>query len=127
MCFVCIVALPNVGTQPAHILLRAGNYTSNELSCFATGLGPIYYQWEKYHPYNNSWIRPSNRVMNVTLSKLIFSEITEEDEGIYHCVVTNDDGSVVSDNATITVYGNKILIVMHCYCDIILYIHCSHN
>ena len=29
----------------------------------------------------------------------------EEDEGIYHCVVTNPDGSVVSDNATITVYG----------------------
>ena len=31
--------------------------------------------------------------------------ITEEDEGIYHCVATNDDGSVVSDNATVTVYG----------------------
>ena len=31
--------------------------------------------------------------------------ITEEDEGVYHCIVTNDDGSVVSDNATITVYG----------------------
>jgi len=31
--------------------------------------------------------------------------ITEEDEGVYHCIVTNDDGSIVSDNATITVYG----------------------
>ena len=97
--------------QPAHILLRAGNYTSNKLSCLAIGLGPIYYQWEKYYPYNNSWIRPSNRVMNVTFSKLIFSEITEEDEGIYHCVITNNNDRIVSDNATITVYGNKISIV----------------
>ena len=97
--------------QPAHILLRAGNYTSNELSCFSTGLGPIYYQWEKYYPFNNSWIRPSNRVINVTLPNLIFTEVAEEDEGIYHCVVTNDDGSVVSDNATITVYGNKLMIL----------------
>ena len=38
-------------------------------------------------------------------TKLIFTVIMEEDEGIYHCVVTNHDGSVVSDNATITVYG----------------------
>ena len=105
LCFVCIIALPSVDIQPAYIFLPAGNYTINELSCFATGLGPIYYQWEKYNPYSNSRIRPSNRVMNVTLSKLFFSEITEEDEGIYHCVVTNYDGSVVSDNATITVYG----------------------
>ena len=33
------------------------------------------------------------------------------------CVATgqikNDDGSVVSDNVTITVYGNKLLIVVH--------------
>ena len=33
----------------------------------------------------------------------------EEDEGVYHCVVTNDDGSVISDNATIRVYGEYIL------------------
>jgi len=39
--------------------------------------------------------------------------IMEEDEGVNHCVVINHDGSVVSDNATITVYGEcakKILL-----------------
>ena len=56
--------------------------------------------------------------MNVASSKLIFTEIAEGDEGIYHCVVTNDDGSVISDNATITVYGNQLMIL-----HIISYLH----
>ena len=68
-------------------------------------MGPIHYRWEKYKPSDRSWIRPSNRVVNITSPKLVFSVITEEDEGVYHCIVTNDDGSVVSDNATTTVYG----------------------
>ena len=71
----------------------------------ATGMDPISYQWEKYQSFSNSWIRPSNRAVSVTSSKLIFSVITEEDEGIYHCIVTNDDGSVVSDDVNVTVYG----------------------
>ena len=75
------------------------------MNCLASGQGTVQYKWEKYLSYSNSWIRPSHRVVNITSSKLIFSMITEEDEGVYHCVATNDDGSVVSNNATITVYG----------------------
>ena len=73
--------------------------------CWATGMGPIYYRWEKYHLSNNSWISPSHRVVNNTSPNLNFSVITEEDEGVYRCVVTNDDGSVISDNVTVHVYG----------------------
>ena len=29
----------------------------------------------------------------------------EEDEGVYRCVVTNNDGSVISNNVTVRVYG----------------------
>ena len=43
--------------------------------------------------------------MNITSPNLKFSVVTEKDEGVYHCIVTNDDGSVISDNATINVYG----------------------
>ena len=75
------------------------------MSCSATGMGPIHYKWEKYQSSSNSWIRPSHRVVNIASPKLIFSVITEEDEGIYHCVVGNDDGSVISGSATLTVYG----------------------
>ena len=55
-------------------------------------------------------MKPTNRAVNITSPKLVFSVITEEDEGVYHCIITNDDGSVVSDNATITVYGEFIII-----------------
>jgi len=68
-------------------------------------LGPIHYQWEKYQSLNNSWINPAHRVVNSKSSTLKFTNISEEDEGIYRCIVSNDDGSVISDNATITVYG----------------------
>ena len=68
-------------------------------------MGHIHYQWEKYQPSDGSWINPSYRVVNITSRKLIFSVIREDDEGVYHCIVTNNDGSVVSDNATVTVYG----------------------
>ena len=76
---------------------------------FATGVGPLYYRWQKYNPFSNSWIPPSNRVENITSLNLTFSAITEEDQGIYHCIIGNDDGHVVSDNATITVYGMLII------------------
>ena len=73
--------------------------------CDAIGAGPLYFQWERYQIENNTWTKPSHRAVNITSSNLEFSSITEEDEGIYHCVVTNDDGSTMSDNATIFVYG----------------------
>ena len=47
--------------------------------------------------------------MNITSPNLTFSVIMEEDQGIYQCIVTNDDGSVPSDNVNIAVQG-KIFI-----------------
>ena len=64
---------------------------------------------------NNSWIRPSHRAISVTSPNLRFKIITEEDEGTYHCIVTNDDGDVISDNATVYVYGEYLLTSYTCY------------
>lgn len=73
--------------------------------------GPTYYQWEKYQPFNNSWKKPSRRAINITSPSLEFSVITEEDEGVYRCVVTNANGdTVVSENASISVYGKIVEI-----------------
>ena len=91
--------------QPSSSTLKISNVSKCTLECLATGMGPIQYKWEKYQSSNNSWIRPSHRAVNITSPKLIFSVITEEDEGVYHCIATNNYGSVVSSNATITVYG----------------------
>ena len=86
---------------------KAGNENVTALYCKAntTGEAPIYYQWEQYDALSNSWTRPSQRAVNITSPQLKFTIIAEEDKGTYHCIASNDDGSVVSDNATIIVYG----------------------
>ena len=101
--FACL-ARPVITAQPTSDTVRVG-YESTALWCSANGTSQISYQWEKYQSSNDSWINPFHRVVNITSPELRFDKVSEEDEGIYHCIVTNDDGSVVSDNATITVYG----------------------
>ena len=106
------VARPTITTQPSSAVIRNNDEDVQVMECTATGMGTILYKWEKFESTNQSWTRPSKRVVNVTSSKLIFEVITEEDEGVYQCVITNDDGSVISDNATITVYG-ELQIIAH--------------
>ena len=89
------------------------------MSCSAVGMSPISYQWQIYNSFNNRWISPSHRAVNIASSDLKFSVVREEDEGVYHCIVTNDDGSVISDNATIHVYGEHSVLTKSC--DIIQY------
>ena len=91
--------------QPASKAIREGELNVIVMSCEVVGMGPVYFQWERYHTVNNSWIKPSHRAVNTTSPNLKFSEITEEDEGVYRCIITNDDGNVISYNATIFVYG----------------------
>ena len=102
---MCIAATPSITVQPQSDVFKNNDRNLMVFEVVATGMGPISYLWEKHQSFSNSWIRPSSRVVSVTSSKLIFSVITEEDEGTYRCIVTNDDGSVVSDNVNITVYG----------------------
>jgi len=87
--------------------IKAGNLNVTAMSCSAIGIGSIYYKWEKCHSFSNSWINPSHRVVNINSSDLKFSTITKVNEGIYRCIVTNDDGSVKSNNATVFVYGKS--------------------
>ena len=101
----CCIALPHIVKQPLSVSVKVSNNSKGVLECLATGMGPIQYKWEKYQSSRNSWIRPSNRAVNIASPKLIFKVITEEDEGVYHCITTNHDGCVVSNSATITVYG----------------------
>ena len=95
-----VIIQPNVSVE-----YKQNRTNVNPFECLATGVGRIHYLWEKYYPLNNSWIKPSNRVVNVTSRYLVFSVITEEDEGVYHCVATNRDDMVVSSSSNIIVYG----------------------
>ena len=75
------------------------------MSCSATGIGLIYYRWRKYNSSRNTWRNPSRRATSITGQRLKFGVITKADEGVYRCIVTNNDGSVLSNNATVHVYG----------------------
>ena len=103
--FHTVTALPNITMQPASTTLKTGDINVIAMSCKVVGETPLYFQWERYHSLDSGWIRPSHRAVNVTSPHLKFKYITEEDEGVYRCIVTSDDGSVVSDNATVYVYG----------------------
>ena len=116
-CTLLYVALPNITKQPVSAKFKEGDLNVAALHCPAIGIGPIYYHWEKYNPSNYTWMNPSHRVLSITTQILKFSVITEEDEGVYHCIVTNDDGSVISDNATISIYG-RCLLALTKLCDI---------
>ena len=107
------IALPNITTQPSSKTIRKGETNVTAMSCNVTGMGPIYFRWERYNTINSSWIAPSHRAVSTMSPSLIFSVINEEDEGVYHCIVTNDDGSIVSDNATTFVYGENICTIMY--------------
>jgi len=99
--------IPIITKQPLSKRFRNRDKTITTLECAANGTGNITYQWEKYQATGNHWTKPSTRVMNNSLPKLTFSVIREEDEGVYRCKISNHDGSVVTDNATITVYGEQ--------------------
>ena len=94
------------------MILRQNSEQVPTLSCLAGGLEPLTYLWQMYQSSNDSWTRLSVRAINITSPKLVFSKLTEEDEGIYRCIVFSDDDNVVSDNATITLYG-ELWLHMH--------------
>ena len=100
-----VTALPSIIVQPVSKAIRTGKMNVTAMSCEAVRMGHIYFKWERYHIVNDSWIKPSCRAVNTTSPNLKFSEIKEEDEGVYRCIITNNDGNVTSDNASIFVYG----------------------
>ena len=106
--FHIITALPNITMQPSPAIFKAGDLNVTAMICKAVGIEPIHYQWERYHSLNGTWITPSHRAVDITSSNLKFSIITEEDGGLYRCIVTNDDGSVISNSATMFVYGEYL-------------------
>ena len=107
-------ASPIITTQPKSQTFKDNEKNILTLWIIATGIGPIYYQWQKYNPFSNSWISPSSRADNIISPNLTFTVITEEDEGLYRCIASNDDGDVFSDYANITVYGKDIAIHINC-------------
>ena len=108
-----LLAMPTIIKHPVSMAFRENSEQVSTQSCLANGLEPLNYFWQMYQSTNDSWTKPSVRAVNITSPKLVFSKLTEEDEGIYRCIVFSDDDKVVSNNATITLYGELQCFVLH--------------
>ena len=81
------------------------------LSCEATGSGPIRYQWRRVNGEISS-----DRAEGVNTSTLTISSVTQQDEGKYYCVASNGgmNGLLYSNssqNSTVTVYGELVVLL----------------
>lgn len=114
MYWLIVAAPPTITVQPVSKTVRIGKLNVTAMSCEATGMGPITFYWERYHVMKNSWTKPY-RAINATSPNLEFSVIAKEDEGVYRCIITNDGGSVISNNATIFVYGKCLAMCLYCF------------
>ena len=102
-----LLAMPTIIKHPVSMVFSKNSEQVCTLSCLANGLEPLNYLWQMYQSTNDSWTEPSVRAVNITSPKLVFSKPTEEDEGIYRCIVFSEDDHVASNNATITLYGES--------------------
>jgi hypothetical protein len=83
---------PVITSDPQSLTRCAGEAASFQV--IANGLTTLNYQW-----YHNG-----NIITGDTLSILYFATVNLGDSGTYYCIVSNNDGNVQSNFATLTVY-----------------------
>ena len=103
------IVIVQITSHPMSLAVNV-NSTMN-LSCEATGSGPIRYQWRRVNGEISSY-----RAEGVNTSTLTISPVRREDEDEYYCVASNGgvDGSLYNDTsrrAMITVYGKLIIAI----------------
>ena len=69
------------------------------LMCRATGLGTLVYSWERSSGSSWTSVSNDNTTSYTTDTTLAIGQY------MYRCMVSNEAGSVVSNNATVNVYG----------------------
>ena len=102
-CMIYIISIadsqpPNITRHPMSGRILVG--LSHTLICSAIGSGTLRFSWER-SSNGNSWttVSDSNTTSYTTDTTLAIGEY------MYRCNVSNEGGSVVSNNATVIVYG----------------------
>ena len=72
---------------------------SNTLTCKASGVGNLIYSWERNSGGNWTTVSNDNTTSYTTDTTLAIGQY------MYRCRVSNEAGSVVSNNAIVNVYG----------------------
>jgi len=84
-----------ITTRSSNVPLR-GNIT---LTCRASGLGTLVYSWERSSGSSWTTVSNDNTTSYTTNTRLVIGQY------MYRCRVSNEAGSVVSNNAIVNVYG----------------------
>jgi len=99
--FYCFLVFPQITMNPNNVTVLIGQ--SMQLMCRAEGTD-IVYQWIK----DGVALSDTNRRLSITDRKLKITNIKESDEGEYKCIASNKGGMIVSNPATVTVYGELV-------------------
>jgi len=89
---------PTIIDQPQSQFVDAGSTVS--FSVTATGLAPIYYQWQSN----------AVNIAGATGSKYMRSNVQISDAGLYSVIVSNQVGSVASSNAVLSINGPPFIV-----------------
>ncbi|XP_065918202.1 receptor-type tyrosine-protein phosphatase S-like isoform X7 [Dysidea avara] len=93
---VNIYGPPSITTQPRDVTILQG--TTTTLTCGATGSGKLMYSWERRS--GSSWNTITNGPSYTTNKNMRVGKY------MYRCNVSNEAGSVMSNSATVNVYGS---------------------
>ena len=94
---------PTITTHPVHnndIPVRR----SITLTCKAIGTGTLVYSWERSSGSSWTTVSNDNTTSYTTDTTLAIGQY------MYRCRVSNDAGSVVSNNAIVNVYGEYCIV-----------------
>ena len=89
--------MPVITHQPIEDDVPMGESTT--LMCKAIGTGTLVYSWERSS--GSSW----NTVSNISATSFTTDTTLAIGQYMYRCRVSNEAGSVVSNNAIVNVYG----------------------
>jgi len=102
------IGTPSITTHPTGGDVPVGR--SVTLMCRGSGRGTLTYSWER--SFGSSWATVSN---DSTTSYTTDTTLTSG-EYMYRCIVNNEAGSIVSNIATVNVFGKcSLFILVHAY------------
>ena len=97
---------PIITQHPSSVIINEMGSTS--LSCDATSNVlnvTITFTWEKFNSTTNTWEPATAPSFGIDTMMINFSNIRQDDEGMYQCIASNSAGNTSSNPATVTVYG----------------------
>ena len=104
---LCVFPVPPIITQhPSSVVINEMGSTS--LSCDATSNVlnvTITFTWEKFDNTTNTWGPATAPLFGIDTMMISFSNIQQDNEGMYQCIASNSAGNTSSNPATVTVYG----------------------